>query len=259
MWSRSFIVAGALASALASGGCSGGGDSPPGSGGGAPVGDGRAFVPEDLPNTEVGEQPGGLTLVAFTLERGSAGLELYAAVKNEDTDPACNIGMMVEFYDRAQNLVTSVGGSVSSGRFYRLDDGSGAVLSCLPPGQVGMAAVTELPSEILLEELGSLKHNFPAFEVGGAFLDGVSIGKLTTVATDGGSKYQGTLANGLDVTLGAPAVTVFPVNRVGRPLGVATATASTDVTAGGTWSFETTPVRDPGVGYAAYASGSVSP
>jgi hypothetical protein len=52
-------------------------------------------------------------------------------------------------------------------------------------------------------------------------------------------------------------VAVFPVNRVGRPLGMATASASADLAAGGTWTFETTAVDDPGVGQAAFASGSV--
>jgi hypothetical protein len=236
-------------------GCSDDGE--PG-GGAVPAGDARTFVPEGLPNEELGEQPGGLTLVAFTLAEGGSGLELYAAIANESDAPACNIGMMIEFYDREQRLVTSMGVPVSSGGFFRLDDGSGAVISCLPKGSVAMAASTELPPEVVLEELGSLKHNFPAFEVGGVFLEGVSIGKLAPATAGAESTYRGTLTNGLDDTLRAATVTVFPVNRVGRPLGVARSGASTDIPAGDTWTFETSAVRDVGVGYVAYAGGSIA-
>jgi len=57
----------------------------------------------------------------------------------------------------------------------------------------------------------------------------------------------------------APAVSVFPLNAVGRPLGVATASATVGVPAGGTWTFETTAVADPGVATAAAASASLMP
>jgi hypothetical protein len=239
-------------------GCSSDGDGAP-EGGGLPLeGDDRAFVPEGLANDEIGEQPGGLTLVAFTLAPGVSGLELYAAIANDGDQPACEIGMIVEFYDKEQRLLTSAGVPVHSGGFFRLDDGSGTVISCLPEGRVAMAALTELPPEVVLEELGSLKHNFPAFEVSGAFLEGVRVGKLTVASADAGSTYRGTLTNLLEVTLLAPRVTVFPVNRVGRPLGVATSMASTELPSGGSWTFETSPVRDAGVAYEVIADGSVS-
>ena len=47
----------------------------------------------------------------------------------------------------------------------------------------------------------------------------------------------------------------FPVNRVGRPLGMVMSNATTDLPPGGSFTFETSPVDDPGVGYEAYPSG----
>jgi hypothetical protein len=224
------------------------------------VGDARAFVPEGLSNTELEGQEGGLTLVAFTLEENAAGLALFAAVKNEGPAPACEVGMTTDFYDQTDQLVTSAGSVVSSGHFYRIDDGSGVVLGCLPPGQVGMTAVTELPSEVVLSELGYVKHAFPAFTVAALVrLSPVSVNKLTPVRTASGSAYRGVLSNGLTQILSEPKVTVFPVNRVGRPLGVATASAARDLPGGGTWMFETSSVDDLGAGYSAFASGSAVP
>ncbi|HEX6271646.1 MAG TPA: hypothetical protein VFZ53_01335, partial [Polyangiaceae bacterium] len=51
------------------------------------TGDGRSFVPDDLPNTEVNGE-GGLTLTAFTLVAGATGPEFYAAVRNDGETPA---------------------------------------------------------------------------------------------------------------------------------------------------------------------------
>jgi hypothetical protein len=123
-----------------------------------------------------------------------------------------------------------------------------------------MTALTQLPPEIVLSELGHLKHDFPAFTVAGVVpLPGVGVGKLTTVGTASGSAYRGTLTNGLGRVLSGAKVTVFPVNRVGRPLGVATTSVGMELPAAGSWMFETSSVRDLGVGYAAFAGGAVAP
>jgi hypothetical protein len=222
------------------------------------VGDGRAFVPDDLPNTELAGQEGGLTLVGFTIERHERSLEAYLAVKNEGMEPACNVGVMIECYDPSSQLITSAGGSIEAGHFYVIDDGSGVVLSCIPPGQIGMAAVTGFPPDLVLDQIGSLKHNFPAFELAVRPLEGVTVSKLQAVAAGGTSTYAGTYTNGLDVVVSDPTVAVFPVNRVGRPLGVGTASAVMDVAPAATWAFETTGVADPGVGYVAFPGGSIA-
>lgn len=241
-------------------GCSGStGDDTSGAGGSAATGDTRAFVPEDLPNTELVGQEGGLTLVAFTLERRERSLEAYAAVENEGATPACNPGMMLDVYGKNADFITTVGGAVESGHFYLIDDGSGVVLSCIPPGELGMGALTGFPPDLALEQVGSLEHQFPAFTVDGIVpLEGVTLGALKVVTTAEGATYEGTLTNGLDVPVTSPEVTIFPVNRVGRPLGVATAEASADVAAHGSWSFTTSAVPDGGTRQAAFAGGSIT-
>jgi hypothetical protein len=121
-----------------------------------------------------------------------------------------------------------------------------------------MAALTGFPPDLTLDHFGSLKYNFPAFTVDVLPLEGVSVNELEIVIAGETSTYEGTFTNGLDVTVSSPTIAVFPVNRVGRPLGVGTSSAALDVAPGGTWAFETTGVPDRGSGYAAFPGGSVA-
>jgi hypothetical protein len=228
------------------------------SGGGGASGDGRAFVPDDLPNTpREGEVGVTLKLVASTLVQGPAGPELYAAVRNDGTTPSCNAGIMIDFVDKAGQTVTTAGTALRSKQLYRLD--AGTLITCIDPGQIAMSGSTNLPAEVVIGELGSLTHTFPTF---GGFdglvpVAGFTVSDVETVARGAGSLYRGKLTNPLDVTVSAPSVTIFPLNRVGRPLGMATSSATTDVPPGGSWAFETNAVNDPGVDYAAYPTASI--
>ena len=225
----------------------------------AAPGDDRLSVPEGLPNTpRAGEVGVTLKLVAWTLVQGPTGAELYAAVKNDGTAPSCEAGMMTDFIDKSGQTVVSVGTALQSKQLYRLD--ATTVISCVDPGQIAMAAAPNLPAEVAIGELGSLTHTFPTF---GGFdglvpISGFTVSQVATVAKGNGNAYTGTLANGFDTTVSAPSVTIFPVNRVGRPLGAATASATTDIPPGGTWSFETSPVDDLGVDYVAYPAASIN-
>jgi hypothetical protein len=164
--------------------------------------------------------------------------------------------MVTTFFDKAGQLMTSAGSALQSRQLYRLD--AGGILPCIDPGQIAMAASTDLPEEIVIEQLGSLQHTFPFFIVDGIVpIAELTVSGVQTVTTGAGSAYTGTLTNGLDVTASAPSVTIFPVNRVGRPLGAATSSATTDIPPGGSWTFATSTVDDPGVGYAAYPSASI--
>ena len=235
-------------------GGSGGAGGAGGAGGlsGAP-GDDRPFVPEGLPNTpREGEVGVTLKLVAATLLQGPAGLEFYAAVRNDGNAPSCNAGMLTDFIDKAGQTVATVGTGLRSKQLYRLD--ASAVLSCVDPGQIAMTDSTYLPPEIVIGELARMTHTFPTF---GGFdgivpLIGLTVGQVEIVAKAGGGAYKGTLTNGLDLTASAPTVAIFPLNRVGRPLGMATAGTTSVVPSGGTWSFETIIVSDPGVDEVAY-------
>ena len=235
-----------------------GGTSGAGGGVAGQQGDGRHFVPEDLPNTLAEGQVGvTLELIAFTLLQRPMGPELYAAVRNSGTSPSCEAGMTTELFDKAGQLVTSSGVGLQGGRFYRLDDGF--VITCIDPGQIAMTAATNLPDDLVVADLGHLTHRFPTFgvadltPVGGA----LTVTDVETIPTGAGTIYRGTFTNGLDVPARTPKVTIYPVNRVGRPLGVTTASGSTDLPPGGTWTFETTAVEDAGVDYAAFPAASI--
>jgi hypothetical protein len=239
-----------------SGGSSGG----TGGVGGMPVtpGDDRLFVPEGLPNTSAdGDEKGRLMLVAFTLVPGPTGLELYAAVKNDGQVPSCNAGMMIQFYDKGgQHLPEyDLGTGLQSQELYRLD--ANTVLGCIDPGQIAMTSA-KLPAALGLDNLGSLTHTFPTFIVDGiVHIGGFTVTGVKAVPKDAGGAYTGQLTNGLDVTVSAPSVSIFPVNRVGRPLGVATSVGTADVPPGGSWTFQTDTVNDLGAGFAAYPGASI--
>ena len=251
--------------ALAGGGASA--DGAAGQDGGAPVDasglggiDGQAsddllFVPEGLSNTNQDGQDVGLVLVAFTLVPGATGPSFYAAVQNVWSTPLCEAGIMVDFFDQNDQSVGSGASVLWSGRLYQLSDGT--VIPCVDPGQIAMTGETGLPASIVIDELGSVQHLFPSFNVDVTPIGGLTVTDVEAVASAAGTTYAGTVVNTLSSTLSDPSVAIFPLNHVGRPLGMATASATMDMAPGSTWSFETTAVNDPGVDYAAYATGSV--
>ncbi len=148
--------------------------------------------------------------------------------------------------------MTTATSVLESAHFYRLD--TGVVIRCIAPGEIAMTGSAELPKDIVLGELGSLQHAFPAFTVDGIVpVEALSLSDVRTVTTGVGTLYTGTLRNRLDTSASSPRVTVFPVNRVGRPLGMATTTGvASELLAGGSWSFETGNVDAAGVDFAAY-------
>jgi hypothetical protein len=221
------------------------------------AGDDQLFVPADLPNTNQDGQDEGLVLVAFTLVEEATGPAFYAAVQNVLSTPLCEAGMMIQFYDQSGQNVGSAAGVLQSGEFYQLNDGSGTIIPCIGPGQIAMTGVTGLPDTIVIDQLGSLVHLFPSFNVGVVPAGNLTITGIQTTTGAAGTSYSGIVDNGIGSTLSNPSVAVFPVNRVGRPLGMATASTTADLPAGATWTFQTGAVGDPGVGQAAYGSGSV--
>lgn len=218
-------------------------------------GDDALIAPEGL---EVAAHPGGcgvLNLFALTLDQGRSNGELYVALKNEGTTPACSPAFSVELFDKAdQSLAMRVGGLLVR-RFYRLTDGSNTTAACVGPGDVTMVALTDLPAEIAIADVGRVEYwcNFWALDV--TPIDGFRISDVQTVQRDAGVAYTGELANGFDVAVSGPSVAVFPVNRVGRPLGVAFGRGGLELPAGDSWAFETDTVDTPGVAHAAYPAG----
>lgn len=216
-----------------------------------------AFVPRGLASTELSGE-GGLTLIAFTLQQRGTELELLVAARNDGTTPACDAGVLTHFIDRGGRLVATVGSSLHGGQLYRLDGGTGPSISCLRPGQVAMAASTSVPQSVVLDQLGYLQHAFPAFTLDGIvpLERGIT---LTASASPSTQTYTGLLRNGLDVPVDTAKVVIFPVNRAGRPLGVATGDAASVLQPGEIWPFETTRVDSLGASHVAYSAVSFIP
>jgi hypothetical protein len=224
---------------------------------GEDTGDDALIVPEGLSVTALAGGNGVLEVIAFTLRKGPRSAEVYAALKNVGDIPACSAAVSVELFDEAeQSLAAGIGGLLTQ-RFYRLTDGSGTIAACVAPGDVTMAAVTDLPSDIVIEDVGYVVYRCPYFALDVVPIDGLTISHVESITGRDGTAYTGTLVNGLDVAVNNPAVSVFPVNRVGRPLGMATASGALEIPPGGSWSFETNAVGTPGVEYAAYPAGAL--
>lgn len=214
--------------------------------------DDALIVPRGLNVTARAGGCGALDMVALTLRRGSSHGELYAALKNGGGSPACSPSFSVELLDKdEQPLATGLGGLLIQ-RFYRRADGSNAVAGCVGPGDITMVAITDLPAELALEDVGTVVYgcNFWLLDV--APIDGIGISDVQAVARSGGTAFTGALVNELDTSFDRPSVAIFPVNSVGRPLGVAFGNGAVDVPPGGSWQFETNTVNEAGVDSAAY-------
>lgn len=217
--------------------------------------DDALIAPVGLPVTAHASGCGALKLLALTLHPESASLQLYAALKNEGDEPACSPAFSVSLLDKsAQSLAMGVGGLLVQ-RFYQLADGSGTMAACVAPGDVTMIALTDLTAEVALEDVGGVEYwcNFWTLDV--VPIEGFSISEVQPVSQATGVSYTGALANGFDTVVTKPSVAVFPLNRAGRPLGMALGRGLAELPPGGSWSFETSTVSEPGVAQAAYPAG----
>ena len=163
--------------------------------------------------------------------------------------------MMLNFFDHNDQLVGTAASVLQSGRLYQISDGT--VIPCVDPGQIAMTGATGLESSIVVDQIGTVQHLFPSFEVDVTPIGGLTVMGVETVASPAGTAYTGTVVNTLAVASSDPSVAIFPVNRVGRPLGMATASVTMDMPPGSSWTFQTSAVDDPGINDAAFATGSV--
>jgi hypothetical protein len=152
-----------------------------------------------------------------------------------------------------QSLAASISGLLSQ-RFYQLDDEPQTIASCIGPGDVTMAAVLDLGDQIALEDVAHVVYRCPYFALSVHRIAGLEITQLKRAAT-----YTGTLKNGLDVALDGPSVSVFPLARSGRPLGMFTTTAAITLAPGATWDFETSAVEATAPDQRAFPAGALRP
>ena len=219
--------------------------------------DDARIVPEGLAVTALAGGNGVLEVTALTLRKGASSTEVYAALQNDGDIPACTAAFSIELFDETgRSLAAGIGGLLTQ-RFYRLTDGSGSVAACVGPGDVTVAAVTDLPPEIAIEDVGTIVYRCPYYALDVVPVEGLGIDHLKRVTDVGGTAYTGTLLNDLDVAVSAPSVAVFPLNRVGRPLGIATGRSTQEIPAGGSWTFHTDTIEARAVDYAAYPAGAI--
>jgi hypothetical protein len=225
---------------------------------GAEDDDDALIVPRGLRVTALPGGNGVLNVMSLTLRQGSSGVELYAALRNSGDAPACSAALSVELFDHAEQSVAAGVGGLLTQQLYRLMDGSDAITACVGPGDVTMAAVTDLPSDIEVDDVARVVYWCPYFALDVVAIDGLTISEVTSGTHASGTGYAGTLINELDVAVSNPSVMVFPVNRVGRPLGVAIGSGTVELPPGGSWAFETSTVDAPGIDHVAYPAGALA-
>jgi hypothetical protein len=214
-----------------------------------------AFVPLGIAVMPLPGGNGVLEMIALTLQKGPTGIELYAALKNDDpTGLACAPGLSLQLYDKSGQPIGTWIGGIDTFRFYDYEQGdAGELASCVGPGDVVMASLTGLPADLDVDDVGTIVYQCSYWALQGPEVVGLSVSGLTTVVLDSGTAFTGTLVNGFDAAAVGPSVDVFVVNAVGRPLGLATTPGDAgDIPAGGGWTFQTNAVDVPVVGYVAY-------
>jgi len=229
----------AVGGATHAGGASGGiaGMSESGTGG---INDADApIVPQDLSVIALPGGNGGLDVTGLTLRRVASGVEIYAALKNDGDLLACSVAFSVELYDQDQVSVTAAVGGLLTQKLYQLTDGSGNFAACLAPGETGMAQVTGLPDDLVIDDIKYIVYRSPHFALDATPVDGFSVSDLKAVPVDDGSAYTGVFSNSFDVAVNNPGVTVFAINGAGRPLGIASASRMDPVPPRGGWEFTT--------------------
>jgi hypothetical protein len=226
-----------------------------------PNSDDALIVPEGLAVSLETGGAGVLDLYALTLQEGPSGLELYAALKNDGDVPACDAALKVTLYDTTgQPLGDFINGLYTSHFYLYMPDASTSeIAACASPGDVTMTEIAIPASDnIALSDVGSIVYYYSYFALDAVLIDGLTVGEVNTVTTTAGTSYTGTVINDLDMMVSGPSIAVFPLNCVGRPLGIASGSDTSVVPAGGSWTFQTNLVDAPGVSYAAFPSASFS-
>jgi hypothetical protein len=225
-----------------------------------PGSDNALIVP---PGLDVSLEPGGagvLDLFALTLQEGPTGIDLYAALRNDGDVPACDAALKVSLYDTTGQPIGDFISGLYTNHFYlyTLPDGSTTIAACASPGDVTMTQISTMAADISVADVGQVVYYYSYFALDAVLINGLTVGTLNTVTTSTGTSYTGTVINNLDMPVSGPSVTVFPLNCVGRPLGITSGSDTTQVPAGGSWSFQTDTVEVFGVNYAAFPSASFS-
>ncbi|MCL2447658.1 MAG: hypothetical protein FWD17_01790 [Polyangiaceae bacterium] len=226
----------------------------------ADIADAAVVVPETLVVEPLVSGNGVLDMIGFTMREGVNGIDVYAALKNDDTTTkACAPSVTLNLYDKSGQPLATWGGGLDTIHFYELAD-SGMLASCVGPGDVTMAAMTGMqPVGFTIDDVGTVVYSCSYFALDVAPVGGLTVSQLTSVVGDAGTTYAGTLTNGFDASVGAASVTVFAVTPAGRPVSVATSAGDSGVIApGGSWDFQTGTVDVTAPGFVGYPNAEYS-
>lgn len=248
-------VAGSGGSAAGSGGESAGA-------GGQVSDEDAAFIPQHV---QVSAVPGGrgvFALTALTVRKAENATEAFVTVLNDGDVPACSGSLTLRLFDKGENQLDVGIGALLTRHFFRRTDGSNALAACVAPGDVSVVAITDLIPDLAIEDIRSVVYLTTYFALDVEPLSGgLTIDDVQTVSRGTDIAYTGKFTNNLDVTVYGPTATIYPVNRAGRVLGMATASSdSTELAVGASWSFETNTLPNtPAIEYYAFPTARTSP
>jgi hypothetical protein len=229
------------------------GDGVAGSGGSSPS-DTTLFSP-DIPRQYVGTviEP-GMEIIALTIREDEYSDAVWlAAVENTSTDALCAVNMDVTFLDSGGAEIAS-GSGILEVPLHRGSDGTGSLVRCLGPGQIGMTVGAYTLQAEDVPNVASMNYDFGAL----ILVDAVPTNDITVtgvqIVDQGSGRYQftGALNNDSTTPVTNPSVSIFGVNSVGRPLAEAGDIELTTVSAGSAWQFSTTSFSVPVEDYVAF-------
>jgi hypothetical protein len=218
------------------------------------MGDMRRFVP-DIPNTfDTTYTNPGLEVIAHTLRIGLLGAEWLVAIENTGTSYLCVLDIENTFFDAANAEIAS-GLALVEVPLARGSSGTGGLVQCLGPGQIGMAMDQITLSDVTDPSvIASVKHSFGGLILADAVStnDIVVTGVQVTSGALGRNQFTGQVRNDSDVTVTNPAISIFGVNAVGRPLVEGTDIELRTLAPGASWTFTTNTFEESVDGYVAF-------
>lgn len=215
-------------------------------------------VPEGVRVLALPGGTGGLEVAAVTLHKVGTTTELLAALRNTGDAPACHAAFSVELFDGAdQSLAAGITGLLTR-QFYQRTDGSETIAACVAPGERTMAAITDLPPELAIDDVRSIVYRTPYFALDVEPIAGLRVEHIEKNTRNNQIAFTGTLKNSLEVSVDKPSVTIFPLTEAGRPVAVIQSSSDIHIPPDGEWHFETSPIDPPAADQLAFPAGALS-
>ena len=189
--------------------------------GGADAGAGSdgAFVPEDLPVTNLSGEESGFNVIASTLARGSAGPELYAALENDRDISGCSGSVSFELFDYEGQLHRFLGRGAVQRRVVSARRWHGRPRLVRRPGpQSHGRGRRSAHRSLAIADVGAIVYQLTYFDrsilpFGLIAVDTLAVTNVESSMQGDGSVFTGTLENGLDVPIKGATVAIFPSTK----------------------------------------------